>query len=275
MEEKNDNKEWKIDNYKAEFEEQLQEEARLNALIAENLGKVESGMNRNKLIKLQEIQSRIFTIRGLQVMLDKDLAQLYNVETRSLKQAVKRNIKRFPDDFMFELSDREIDVVVSQNVIPSKQVLGGAKPFAFTEQGVANLSSILNSDIAIDVNIKIMRAFVAMRRFIISNAQVFQRLDTLEMKQIETDNKVTQILTALENKEIQPKQGIFFDGQIFDAYRFISNLIRSARKSIILIDNYIDDTVLTLFSKRKKRCFSDDSDQNGIKTAEAGCQEIQ
>ncbi len=147
-------------------------------------------MSRNKLIKLQEIQSRIFTIRGLQVMLDKDLAQLYNVETRSLKQAVKRNIKRFPDDFMFELSDREIDVVVSQNVIPSKQVLGGAKPFAFTEQGVANLSSILNSDIAIDVNIKIMRAFVVMRRFIISNAQVFQRLDTLEMKQIETDNKV-------------------------------------------------------------------------------------
>lgn len=209
-------------------------------------------MSGKELIKLEEIQSRIFTIRGVQVMLDKELAQLYNVETRSLKQAVKRNIKRFPDDFMFELSDREIDAMVSQNVIPSKQVLGGARPFVFTEQGVANLSSILNSDIAVDVNIKIMRAFVAMRRFIISNAQVFQRLDTLEIKRIETDNKVSQILTALENKEIQPKQGIFFNGQIFDAYEFISNLIRSARKSIILIDNYIDDTVLTLFSKRKK-----------------------
>ncbi len=212
-------------------------------------------MSGKELIKLEEIQSRIFTTRGVQVMLDKDLAQLYNVETRSLKQAVKRNIKRFPDDFMFALSDREIDVMVSQNVIPSKQVLGGARPFVFTEQGVANLSSILHSDIAVDVNITIMRAFVAMRRFIISNAQVFQRMDTLEIKQIETDNKVNQILTALENKEIQPKQGIFFNGQIFDAYGFVSNLIRSARKSIILIDNYIDDTVLTLFSKRKKGVF--------------------
>lgn len=198
------------------------------------------------------IKDKIHTLRGLQIILDRDLAKLYNIETRALKQAVTRNEKRFPPDFRFILTEKEIDAMVSQNVIPSKKQLGGALPYAFTEQGVANLSSVLNSDKAIEVNIQIMRAFVEMRRFIYANAQVFQRLDYIEQKQIGYDKKFEQIFEAIESKDIKPEKGIFFDGQIFDSYKFVSDIIRRANNSIILIDNYIDDSVLTLFSKRNK-----------------------
>ncbi len=200
------------------------------------------------------IQSRIFTVRGLQVMLDRDLAQLYGVETRVLKQAVKRNIERFPEDFMFELSDIEIDFMVSQSVIPSKKHFGGAKPFVFTEQGVANLSAILTSKAAIQINIKIMRAFVQMRRFIAQNALIFQKFDQIEQKLLKHDDNFDKIFKAIESRDITPKQGIFFDSQIFDAYVFASELIKSAKKSIILIDNYIDESVLLLLSKRAAGC---------------------
>jgi hypothetical protein len=200
------------------------------------------------------IQNIIHTIRDVQVILDRDLAQFYSIENRALKQAVKRNPARFPNDFMFELSDNEIETLVSQNVIPSKKQLGGARPFAFTEQGVAILSSILQSEKAIAINIQIMRAFVAMRRFIATNAHVFHRLDVVEKKQIEykadADRNFEKIFNAIESKQIIPKQGIFFNGQIFDAYRFVSDLFRTAKKSIIIIDNYIDDTVLTHLAKR-------------------------
>ena len=200
------------------------------------------------------MQNIIYTIRGVQVMLDRDLAHFYGIENRALKQAVKRNPARFPDDFMFELSDSEIELLVSQNVIPSKKHLGGARPYAFTEQGVASLSSVLQSESAIAINIQIMRAFVTMRRFIAANAQIFQRLDTVERKQIEykadADKNFEKIFNAIESKDIKPKQGIFFNGQIFDAYRFVSDLFRTARKSIIIIDNYIDDTVLAHLTKR-------------------------
>ena len=206
------------------------------------------------IINSNEIQSRILTIRGLQVMMDRDLSELYEVETRALKQAVKRNSDRFPDDFMFVLTDSEIELLVSQSVIPSKRQLGGAKPFAFTEQGVASLSSVLTSARAVEINIHIMRAFVNMRKFITNNAVIFQRLDNIEQKQIITDTKVDKVFAALEAGEVKPKQGIFFDGQIFDAYVFVANLIKSANKSIVLIDNYVDETVLTLLSKREKNC---------------------
>ncbi len=125
-------------------------------------------------------------------------------------------------------------------------------PYAFTEQGIAMLSAVIRSDTAVRVSIRIMSAFVSMRRFIASNAGVFQRLDTLEIKHLETDKKIDRMLNAMESKEIQPKQGIFFDGQIFDAYQFVSDLFRSAEESIVMIDNYIDDSVLTHLSKRKK-----------------------
>jgi hypothetical protein len=197
-----------------------------------------------------DIQNRIHTIRGLQVMIDRDLSVLYGVKTIRLREQVKRNIKRFPSDFMFQLNPVEIEFLVSQNAIPSKKHLGGSLPWVFTEQGVANLSSILNSEQAIDANIAIMRAFVEMRKIILNNAQLFQRIETVEQKQIQTDKRIDQLLNAMDNGSAKPKQGIFYDGQIYDAYSFVSDLIRSARKSIMLIDNYVDDTVLTLLTKR-------------------------
>jgi hypothetical protein len=209
-------------------------------------------MSGNELIKNEEIQNRIYAIRDVQVMLDKDLAIFYGVKPIRLREQVKRNIKRFPSDFMFKLTEEEVDLMVSQNAIPSKQHLGGSLPFVFTEQGVATISAVLTSERAIEVNIQIMRAFVAMRRFIAANARIFQRLNTLETKQLETDKKIDHVLNAIESKEIQPKQGIFFDGQIFDAYQFVSDLIRTARNTILIIDNYIDDTVLIHLTKRNK-----------------------
>ena len=207
-------------------------------------------MNPITTITKENIQDKIFTIRGLQVMLDRDLAELYQVETRTLKQAVKRNLERFPEDFMMELSDSEINTMVSQSVIPSKQQLGGAKPFVFTEQGVSALSSILTSKLAIHIHINIIRAFVSMKKVISNNTLVSQRLDLLEQKQFKTDDKIDMILNAIEEKSIRPKQGIFYDGQVYDAYVFVSDLIKSAKQSMSLIDNYCDDSVLTLLSKR-------------------------
>lgn len=210
----------------------------------------------NKALSKIELQEKIYTIRGIQVMLDRDLAVLYQVETRALKQAVKRNNKRFPNDFMFELDDAEIEELVSQSVIPSKKMLGGARPFAFTEQGVASLASVLTSDRAIQVNIAIMRAFVEMRRYIAANGGLLQRMDTIEKRQaiheIKTDQRFEQLFDALEDKSLSRAQGIFFDGQIFDAYVFINNLLRRAKTSIVLIDNYVDDSVLMQLSKRSK-----------------------
>ena len=165
---------------------------------------------------------------------------------------MKRNRARFPSDFMFQLTDEEVNLMVSQNAIPSRQHLGGSHPYAFTEQGVAAISSVLTSERAVKISIQIMRAFVAMRHFIASNALLFQRLDTLEVKQFETDRKMEHVLNALESGEVCPKQGIFFDDQVFDAYKFVSDLFRSAEESIIIIDNYLDDTVLTHLKKRKK-----------------------
>jgi len=197
------------------------------------------------------IKTKIYTIRGLQVMLDRDLAELYDVKPIRLREQVKRNRDRFPDDFMFQLNDNEVEIMVSQNAIPSKQHLGGNLPYVFTEQGVASISGVLSNKIAIEINIKIMRAFIEMRRFISNNALIFQRLDLLEQKQFKTDDKVEAILNAIEDKSIKPKQGIFYDGQVYDAYIFVSDLIKNADESIVLIDNYVDDTILTLLSKRE------------------------
>jgi hypothetical protein len=206
-------------------------------------------------VTVVKIENRIFTIRGVQVMFDRDLAELYEVETRVLKQAVKRNLTRFPADFMFELTENEVELLVSQSVIPSKKQLGGAKPFVFTEQGVSSLSAVLTSKRAVEINIAIMRAFVKMRRFLANNADLFMRLEIVEKRQlvheIKVDEKFEQLFKALEDKSIKPKQGIFFDGQIFDAYAFVCNLVRSATQRIILIDNYVDESVLTLLSKRE------------------------
>ena len=213
-------------------------------------------MKDNNITIKSQIQNKIYTLRGLQVMLDRDLAQLYNVETRVLKQAIKRNIERFPKDFMFELTNNEIDSMVSQSVIPSKQHLGGSKPFVFTEEGVSMLSSVLKSKIAIEINIAIFRAFAKMRKFLLSNASVFQRLDNIEYKLCKHDENFDKVFKAIENKNIKPTQGIFYDGQIWDAYIFVNDLLKNAQKEVILIDGYIDDTILTLFSKYKNLQFT-------------------
>ena len=212
--------------------------------------------NCGQLPEVIDIKPMIRVIRGQQVIIDRDLALLYGVETRVLNQAVKRNSERFPDDFMFQLSKEDVEILKSQNVTSS---WGGDRrlPYAFTEQGIAMLSSVLKSQTAVDVNIRIMRAFVSMRRFIATNAQLFQRLETIEYHQLEmkqhqevTDKSIDEVFKRLD-ANIPPIQGIFYDGQVFDAYRFVSDLMRKAKRSIVLIDNYVDDTVLTLLDKRE------------------------
>ena len=200
--------------------------------------------------KQYDIGNLIYIVRERQVILDRDLALLYGVETRVLNQAVKRNINRFPEDFMFQLTKEEWKDMSSQIVTTSPQRRPlSALPYAFTESGIAMLSSVLRSQTAIEVNIRIMRAFVAMRHFLAYNAEVFQRLTNIEYHQIETDKRIDEVFKLLE-ANAQPQQGIFYDGQVFDAYRFVCDLIRKAKMSIVLIDNYIDDTVLTLLDKR-------------------------
>ena len=200
-----------------------------------------------------ELENRILTIRGKQVMLDRDLAELFKVEVKVLNQGVKRNMERFPTSFRFQLEKDEYENLRSQ-IVTSSLEHGGRRylPFVYTEQGVAMLSAILRSEVSIKISIEIMEAFVQMRKIISENNFIDQRLNKLERTQINSEMKFEEIFKALEKKEIQPEKGIFFEGEIFDAYIFISNLIRKAEKSIILIDNYIDDSVLTLFSKRKK-----------------------
>ncbi len=198
------------------------------------------------------IGSRIFLIRDMHVMLDRDLAEFYEVKPIRLREQVKRNAVRFPSDFMFQLTDAEVDIMVSQSAIPSRQHLGGALPYAFTEQGVAALAGVLRSDRAVEVSIQIARAFVAMRRLLVTHSRVFQRLDAVENKQIETDKKLENVLEALETGAARTlRQGIFYNGQIFDAYAFVAGLVRSAKQSLVLIDNYLDDSVLTLLCKRQ------------------------
>jgi len=203
------------------------------------------------------IQDKIYTIRGLQVMLDRDLAELYGVETKNLNKAVSRNITRFPEKFRFQLSDDEYQNLRFQfgtsSLSSQKETTkhGGRRylPYVFTEQGVSMLSTVLRSSTAIDISIKIIDSFVDMRRFISSNASIFQRLETLEQNQLITNTNIDKLFNALEDKQAKQNNGIFYDGQIFDAYTFISDILRTANKSIILIDNYVDDTTLTLFSK--------------------------
>ncbi|MGB1284016.1 MAG: ORF6N domain-containing protein [Polaribacter sp.] len=156
--------------------------------------------------ELTIIQDKIHTIRNQKVMLDFDLAELYQVETRVLKQAVRRNIKRFPLDFMFELTEIEINDMVSQNVIPSKQHLGGATPFVFTEQGVSMLSSVLRSDIAIEINISIMRIFVQLRNWTLSNIEIKSKIEKLESKYDKQFSNIYEALEYLLKKDKQEKE---------------------------------------------------------------------
>lgn len=204
-----------------------------------------------------KVESLIRVIRGKQVMLDRDLAGLYGVETKYLNRQVKRNIERFPDDFMFQLTKEECLRCQIGTLNEGRGKHLKYMPYVFTEQGVAMLSSVLRSKIAIEVNIRIMRAFVSMRHFMASNTAIFQRLETIEYHQLEmqkqqdvANDRIDEVFRHLDEGNVQQKQGIFFDNQIYDAYSFVSELVKSAKQRIILIDNYVDESTLTLLDKR-------------------------
>jgi len=196
------------------------------------------------------VEQKIFSIRGIQVMLDSDLAILYKTETKYINRAVKRNPDRFPDPFVFQLTEQEWDYLRCQ--IGTSKSIGGRRnlPFVFSEQGVAMLSSVLNTETSISVSIQIIKAFVNMRRFLLNNASVFQRIDRLEIKQHLSEEKIETLFKALDKNMLQADKGIFFNGQVFDAYAFFSEIIKKAQHHIILIDNYVDETVLIQLSKR-------------------------
>jgi len=195
------------------------------------------------------VEERIYKLRDLQVMIDSDLAELYQVSTKRLNEQVKRNIKRFPADFMFQLSELEWTNLRSQNATSS---WGGRRklPFAFTEHGITALSGILKSDSAIQVNLSIVRTFVLMRKTIKKHKEILTIKQELHSHIENTNNNFELIFKELERREALPTQGVFYKDQIFDAYKFVSGIIRSAKKSIVLIDNYIDDTVLTHLTKK-------------------------
>jgi len=204
-----------------------------------------------------DIKSKIYTIRDKQVMLDRDLAELYGVETKNLNRAVTRNIERFPEKFRFQLTREEYENLRFQFgtlSLDSENTWGKHTkylPYVFTEQGVSMLSAVLKSKTAIDISIKIIDSFVSMRKFISQNASVFQRLEILEQNQLITNTNFDKIFKAIEEKNPIQSQGIFYNGQIFDAHNFVSELIRKAKNSIVLIDNYVDDSTLLLFSKNQ------------------------
>jgi hypothetical protein len=208
-----------------------------------------------------KIESQIFTIRGMQVMIDYDLAKLYNVETKRLNEQVKRNINRFPENFRFQLTQSEWEYIWSQiattsnqsQTLTSSQKHRFTLPFVFTEQGVAMLSGVLNSQTAVSASIQIMNAFVKMRHIILDNSLISHRLDIIETKQSQTDQKFEKIFRALETKNQIPTQGVFFEGQVFDAYELFSKIIRKAKSHIILIDNYVDETTLIHLSKKNPK----------------------
>ena len=203
----------------------------------------------NELTVQQNIEHKIFTIRGVQVMIDRDLAELYGVEPKRLGEQVKRNIERFPDEFRFQLTEDEKNELVANcdRLQPLKH--SSSLPYVFTEQGVSMLSAVLRSDTAIQTSINIINSFVTMRKYLLQNASLFQRVEKLELDQKQTNQKLESVLSAIESKSITPKQGVFFDGQIFDAYALMSEIVKKATQSLILIDNYIDESTLTHLSK--------------------------
>ena len=211
-------------------------------------------------IQTIQIENKILIIRGQQVMIDRDLAELYGVETKVLNQAVKRNIERFPERFMFQLENYEKDELVTNCDRFAVLKHSSTMPYAFTEQGVAMLSSVLKSKTAVAVNIQIMRAFISMRHFLRSNAAIFAELKHLQQQQIETDKhlqqndqRIDELFSKMEKYAIDDMQGIFFQGQIFDAYAKFEQFIQSANKEIILIDNYVDLSVLQRLAKKQKK----------------------
>ena len=216
--------------------------------------------NEISILEENTIRSKIHVIRRQQVMLDRDLAELYNVETKVLNQAVKRNNERFPENFMFQLDDKEFENWRSQFVTSNSDKMGLRRPpYAFTEQGVAMLSAVLKSDIAVTVSIRIMNAFVSMRHFLQNNAELFAELKSMRQHQVDTDvhlkqtdKKIDELFSLMDKYNVEETQGIFFQGQIFDAYAKFESFLSAAKKEIILIDNYVELSILQRLAKKKK-----------------------
>ena len=215
-------------------------------------------MEENKIIiqrelSIEDIKNLIYTIRGKQVMLDSDVARLYHYETKNINKAVKRNLERFPKEFCFQLTENEFQTLRFQfgTSKQNEDVRGGRRylPYVFTEQGIAMLAGVLKSDIAIQVSISIIKSFIEMRKFISSNGPIFERLTKVEYKLLEHDKKFNEVFNQLQLEE-NIKQKIFFEGQIYDAYSLIIDIIKKANKKILIIDNYIDDSVLKMLAKK-------------------------
>jgi len=214
-------------------------------------------MEENKLatrneLAIEDIKNLIYMIRGKQVMIDNAVANIYHCETKYLNRVVKRNIERFPEEFCFQLTEDEFEVLRCQFVTLNKNGRGQHRkylPYVFTEQGIAMLSALLKSDVAVRVSINIMKAFIEMRKFLMINGQIFERLSSVENKLLEHDKKIDKVFNSLQLEE-NIKQRIFFDGQIYDAYSLIIDIIKKAKKKILIIDNYIDDSVLKMLTKK-------------------------
>ena len=215
-------------------------------------------MEENKLsiqneLAIEDIKNLIYTIRGKQVMMDSDVANIYHCETKYINRVVKRNIERFPEEFCFQLNENEFEVLRCQFVTLNENGRGQHRkylPYVFTEQGIAMLSALLKSDVAVSVSVNIMKAFIEMRKFLMLNGQVFERLTSVEHKLLEHDKKFDEVFNQLQLEE-NIKQRIFFNGQIYDAYSIIADIIKKANKKILIIDNYVDDSILKMLTKKK------------------------
>jgi len=231
-------------NVKNNKEEQLALESVSNSLNQEN---------NEAEITQYDIEKRIIIVRGEQVLIDRDVAHLFGVTTGQINQQVKRNKERFPSSFRFQLTETERDEVITicDNLRSLK--FNPSLPYAFTEQGIGQLSTVIHSKKAIETSIRIMNAFVFMRRFMVQNISVLKRITHLERHQIETDNRIDEIFDKMDENspKILPEQ-IFPTGCVWDAWSYISDLVRSAKNRIILIDNFVDDRVLSMFTKRSE-----------------------
>lgn len=210
----------------------------------------------NELIEIsnEDIKNLIYTIRGKQVMLDSDVAYLFQYKTKDLNRNVKNNIDRFPDYYCFQLTDEEYECLRCKNFTLNKNGRGQHRkylPYVFTEYGITMLAGLLKSSIAVNISIKIVDSFIQMRKFLNNNGQVFERLTNLEYKQIENEKKFNKVFNLLQSEE-NIKQKIFFEGQIWDSYSLIIDIIKKAKNKITIIDNYIDDSVLKMLTKKNK-----------------------
>ena len=206
-------------------------------------------------ISNEEIKNLIYTIRGKQVMLDSDVAQLFNYETKDLNRNVRNNIKRFPEYYCFQLTEEEYKSLRCKNFTLNKNGRGQHRkyiPYAFTEYGITMLAGLLKSEVAVNVSIKIVNTFIEMRKFLSSNGQLFERLTNVEYKLLEHDKKFDKVFDQLQHEE-NIKQKIFFERQIYDAYSLIIDIIKKANKKILIIDNYIDDSILKMLTKKKNK----------------------